>query len=94
MGFLENRLKIKACSIRWRAQNQDAINLYHCPDQFRTKGCEALFHANFENVDKLRSKLTNAGLDVQIGRSNVTLVQNARFSQLKVTEILDFYGLS
>ena len=36
----------------------------------------AIENKNFENVDELRSKLTTAGVDVQIGKSNVVLVQN------------------
>ena len=70
------------------------VDVSSLEDLFMTFRKQAIESKNFENVDKLRSKLTNAGLDVQIGKSNVTLVQNARFSQLKVTEILDFYGLS
>jgi len=70
------------------------VDVSSLEDLFMTLRKQAIESKNFENVDKLRSKLTNAGLDVQIGKSNVTLVQNARFSQLKVTEILDFYGLS
>ena len=49
---------------------------------------------NFENIDELRSKLTNAGVDVQIGKSNVALVPNASFDLQEVNKIVNFYGLN
>ena len=54
----------------------------------------AIENKNFENVDELRSKLTTAGVDVQIGKSNVVLVPNASFDLTKVDEIISFYGLN
>jgi hypothetical protein len=54
----------------------------------------AIENKNFENVDELRSKLTTAGVDVQIGKSNVVLVPNASFDLKKVDEIISFYGLN
>ena len=54
----------------------------------------AIESKNFENIDELRSKLTNAGVDVQIGKSNVTLVPNASFDLQKVNKIVNFYGLN
>ena len=50
---------------------------------YRSLGKRAIESKNFENIDELRSKLTNAGVDVQIGKSNVALVPNARFSHLQ-----------
>ena len=54
----------------------------------------AIESKNFENIDELRSKLTNAGVDVQIGKSNVALVPNASFDLHKVNKIVNFYGLN
>ena len=54
----------------------------------------AIESKNFENIDELRSKLTNAGVDVQIGKSNVALVPNASFDLQEVYKIINFYGLS
>ena len=54
----------------------------------------AIESKNFENIDELRSKLTNAGVDVQIGKSNVALVPNASFDLQKVNKIVNFYGLN
>ena len=54
----------------------------------------AIESKNFENIDELRSKLTNAGVDVQIGKSNVALVPNASFDIQKVNKIVNFYGLN
>ena len=55
---------------------------------------KAIESKNFENIDELRSKLTNAGVDVQIGKSNVALVPNASFDIQKVNKIVNFYGLN
>ena len=54
----------------------------------------AIESKNFENIDELRSKLTNAGVDVQIGKSNVTLVPNESFDLQEVNKIVNFYGLN
>ena len=54
----------------------------------------AIERKNFENIDELRSKLTNAGVDVQIGKSNVALVPNASFDLQEVNKIVNFYGLN
>ena len=54
----------------------------------------AIESKNFENIDELRSKLTNAGVDVQIGKSNVALVPNASFDLQEVNKIIKFYGLN
>ena len=54
----------------------------------------AIESKNFENIDELRSKLTNAGVDVQIGKSNVALVPNASFDLQKVNKIVNFYCLN
>ena len=54
----------------------------------------AIESKNFENIDELRSKLTNAGVDVQIGKSNVALVPNASFDLQEVNKIINFYGLN
>ena len=54
----------------------------------------AIESKNFENIDELRSKLTNAGVDVQIGKSNVALVPNASFDLQEVNKIVNFYGLN
>ena len=40
----------------------------------------------------MRSKLTNAGVDVQIGKSNVALVPNESFDLQEVNKIVNFYG--
>jgi cysteinyl-tRNA synthetase len=52
----------------------------------------AIESKNFKTVDELRSKLTSAGVDVQIGKSNIILVPNATFDLKKVDEIMSFYG--
>ena len=54
----------------------------------------AIESKNFENIDELRSKLINAGVDVQIGKSNVALVPNASFDLQEVNKIVNFYGLN
>ena len=54
----------------------------------------AIESKNYENIDELRSKLTNAGVDVQIGKSNVALVPNASFDLQEVNKIVNFYGLN
>ena len=54
----------------------------------------AIESKNFENIDELRSKLTNAGVDVQIGKYNVALVPNASFDLQEVNKIINFYGLN
>ena len=54
----------------------------------------AIESKNFENIDELMSKLTNAGVDVQIGKSNVALVPNASFDLQEVNKIINFYGLN
>ncbi len=54
----------------------------------------AIESKNFENIDELRSKLTNAGVDVQIGKSNVALVPNGSFDLQEVNKIINFYGLN
>ena len=54
----------------------------------------AIESKNFENIDELRFKLTNAGVDVQIGKSNVALVPNASFDLQEVNKIVNFYGLN
>ena len=54
----------------------------------------AIESKNFENIDELRSKLTNAGVDVQVGKSNVALVPNASFDLQKVNKIVNFYDLN
>ena len=54
----------------------------------------AIESKNFENIDELRSKLTNAGVDVQIGKSNVALVPNESFDLQEVNKIVNFYGLN
>ncbi len=54
----------------------------------------AIESENFENIDELRSKLTNAGVDVQIGKSNIALVPNASFDLQEVNKIVNFYGLN
>ena len=54
----------------------------------------AIESKNYENIDELRSKLTNAGVDVQIGKSNVALVPNASFDLQEVNKIVKFYGLN
>ena len=54
----------------------------------------AIESKNYENIDELRSKLTNAGVDVQIGKSNVALVPNASFDLQEVNKIINFYGLN
>jgi len=54
----------------------------------------AIESKNFENIDELRTKLTNAGVDVQIGKSNVALVPNASFDLQEVNKIVNFYGLN
>ena len=54
----------------------------------------AIESKNFENIDELRSKLTNAGVEVQIGKSNVALVPNASFDLQEVNKIFNFYGLN
>ena len=51
----------------------------------------AIESKNFKNVDELRSKLASAGVDVQIGKSNVVLVPNATFDLKKVDKIMSFY---
>ncbi len=55
---------------------------------------KAIESKNFENIDELRSKLTNAGVDVQIGKSSVALVPNASFDLQEVNKIANFYGLN
>ncbi len=55
---------------------------------------KAIDSKNFENIDELRSKLTNAGVDVQIGKSNIALVPNASFDLEAVNKIIKFYGLN
>ena len=55
---------------------------------------KAIESKNFENIDELRSKLTNAGVDVQVGKSNVALVPNASFDLQKVNKIVNFYDLN
>ena len=54
----------------------------------------AIESKNFENIDELRSKLTNAGVDVQIGKSNVALVPNASFDLEEVNKIIKSFGLN
>ena len=54
----------------------------------------AIESKNYENIDELRSKLTNAGVDVQIGKSNVALIPNASFDLQEVNKIVNFYGLN
>ena len=54
----------------------------------------AIESKNFENIDELRFKLTNAGVDVQIGKSNVALIPNAGFDLQEVNKIFNFYGLN
>ena len=54
----------------------------------------AIESKNFENIDELRSKLTDAGVDVQIGKSNVVLVPNESFDLQEVNKIVNFYGLN
>ena len=54
----------------------------------------AIESKNFENIDELRSKLTSAGVDVQIGKFNVALVPNASFDLQEVNKIINFYGLN
>ena len=54
----------------------------------------AIESKNFENIDVLRSKLTNAGVDVQIGKSNVTLVPNGSFDLQELNKIIGLYGLN
>ena len=61
---------------------------------FTDLGKRAIESKNFENIDELRSKLTNAGVDVQIGKSNVALVPNASFDLQEVNKIVNFYGLN
>ena len=58
---------------------------------FRNRAIES---KNFKNVDELRSKLTGAGVDVQIGKSNVLIVPNARFDRQKLDEIKIYYDLN
>ena len=55
---------------------------------------KAIDSKNFENIDELRSKLTKAGVDVQIGKSNIALVPNASFDLEAVNKIIKFYGLN
>ena len=55
---------------------------------------KAIDSKNFENIDELRSKLTNAGVDVQIGKSNIALVPNSSFDLEAVNKIIKFYGLN
>ena len=54
----------------------------------------AIESKNFENIDELRSTLTSAGVDVQIGKFNVALVPNASFDLQEVNKIINFYGLN
>ena len=54
----------------------------------------AIDSKNFGNVDELRSKLTSAGVDVQIGKVDVSLEPNASFDLQEVNKIINFYGLS
>ena len=42
------------------------VDVSSLEDLFMTLRKQAIESKNFENVDKLRAKLTNAGLDVQI----------------------------
>ena len=58
---------------------------------FRNRAIES---KNFKNVDELRSKLTGAGVDVQIGKSHVLIVPNARFDRQKLDEIKIYYDLN
>ena len=55
---------------------------------------KAIDSKNFENIDELRSKLIKAGVDVQIGKSNIALVPNASFDLEAVNKIIKFYGLN
>ena len=54
----------------------------------------AIDSKNFGNVDELRSKLTSAGVDVQIGKVHVSLEPNASFDLQEVNKIINFYGLN
>ena len=54
----------------------------------------AIDSKNFGNVDELRSKLTSAGVDVQIGKVDVFLEPNASFDLQEVNKIINFYGLN
>ena len=54
----------------------------------------AIDSKNFGNVDELRSKLTSAGVDVQIGKVDVYLEPNASFDRQEVNKIINFYGLN
>ena len=54
----------------------------------------AIDSKNFGNVDELRSKLTSAGVDVQIGKVDVSLEPNASFDLQEVNKIINFYGLN
>ncbi len=54
----------------------------------------AIDSKNFGNVDELRSKLTSAGVDVQIGKVDVFLEPNASFDLQEVNKIIKFYGLN
>ena len=54
----------------------------------------AIDSKNFGNVDELRSKLTSAGVDVQIGKVDVSLEPNASFDLQEVKKIINFYGLN
>ena len=54
----------------------------------------AIDSKNFGNVDELRSKLTSAGVDVQIGKVDVSLEPNASFDLQEVNKIINFYDLN
>jgi len=70
------------------------VDMSFLEDLFTDLRKRAIESKNFENIDELRSKLTNAGVDVQIGKSNVALVPNARFDLQEVNKIVNFYGLN
>ena len=63
-------------------------------DASQIQKCVDTMIKNFEKIDELRSKLTNAGVDVQIGKSNVALVPNESFDLQEVNKIVNFYGLN
>ena len=70
------------------------VDLSSLEELFTDLRKRAIDSKNFGNVDELRSKLTSAGVDVQIGKVDVSLEPNASFDLQEVKKIINFYGLN
>jgi len=70
------------------------VDLSSLEELFTDLRKRAIDSKNFGNVDELRSKLTSAGVDVQIGKVDVSLEPNASFDLQEVNKIINFYGLN